>query len=96
MFLLNFEDFSYESYSPLEECVFILAVIAAPLVLLNMLIAIMSDAFDRVKEEQGRRDFQELASLVYKYEIISAKMCCWRRKKRGSSWNYIFYSSEAK
>lgn len=54
VFLLDFGDFSTDEYSALEMCIFILGAIAAPLVLLNMLIAIMGDTFDRVKEEEGR------------------------------------------
>ena len=95
MFLLYFGDFSHDEYSPLEQFIFVLGVISAPLVLLNMLIAIMGDTFDRVKEEQVRRDFQELAGLVYRYEIISAKLCCMKRKKR-PIWKYIYYSQEVK
>ena len=59
-----------------------------------MLIAIMGDTFDRVKEEQARRDFQEMAGLVYRYEIIAEWMC--RFFGRNSTWKYIFYSEEAK
>ena len=59
-----------------------------------MLIAIMGDTFDRVKEEQGRRDYQELASLVYRYEIIAAKLCCSRIKN--NPWKYIYYFNEVR
>ena len=94
VFLLDFGDFSPDEYSPLEQCVFIFGAITVPLVLLNMLIAIMGDTFDRVKEEQGRRDFQELAGLVYRYEITSAKLCCSKGKK--GTWKYIYYSQEVR
>lgn len=60
-----------------------------------MLIAIMGDTFDRVKEEEGRRDFQELAGLVYRYEIVVAKLCCSKNRK-GKPWKYIYYSEEVK
>ena len=95
IFLLDFGDFTPKGYSPLEQCIFILAAITVPLVLMNMLIAIMGDTFDRVKEEQSRRDYQEMVGLVNRYETIASKFCC----SRGSSqkpWKYIFYSSETK
>ena len=57
-----------------------------------MLIAIMGDAFDRVKEEQGRCDFQEMAALIYRYEIIAHSLC--KRTKR--VWKYIFVSEDVK
>lgn len=94
VFLLDFGEFSADEYSPLEQFIFVLGAIAVPLVLLNTLIAIMGDTYDRVKEEQGRRDFQELASLVYRYEIISAKLCCSKGNK--NKWKYIYYSEEKK
>ena len=57
VFLLDFGDFSVDEYSPLQEFLFVLGVIIVPLVLMNMLIAIMGDTFDRVKHDQTRRDF---------------------------------------
>ena len=76
VFLLDFGDFSADEYTPLEQCIFILSAIMVPLVLLNMLIAIMGDTFDRVKEDQDKRDFHEMAGLVYRYETIANKLCC--------------------
>ena len=58
VYRLDFGDFEPDEYSPLDTAIFVLAVVTVPLILLNMLIAIMGDTFDRVKEEQGRRDYQ--------------------------------------
>lgn len=33
----------------------------------NMLIAIMGDTYDRVKEDSVKRDYHELAWLIYEY-----------------------------
>ena len=95
VFLLDFGGFSPAGYSPLEQIIFVLAVIAVPLVFMNMLIAIMGDTFDRVKEEQSRRDYQEMAGLVHRYEIVASKLCCSRRK-REKPWKYLFYSSDSR
>ena len=46
VYLLDFGDFSFDDYSALDRAIFILAVLIVPLVLLNMLIAIMGDTFD--------------------------------------------------
>ena len=81
VYRLDFGDFSPDDYSPLDIAIFILAVIIVPLVLLNMLIAIMGDSFDRVMEDKERRDFQEMAGLVYRYEAIVDTLCQCRRKK---------------
>ena len=64
-----------------------------PLVMLNMLIAIMGDTYDRVKEDQARRDYHELAQLLYKYEVIMSVLCCCSKKRR--AWKYIYFSEEA-
>ena len=64
-----------------------------PLILLNMLIAIMGDTYDRVKEEQGRRDFQEMAGLIYRYESIAKTLF---KRDKGDTWKYIFVSQDVK
>lgn len=47
-----------------------------PLILMNTLIAIMGDSYDKVMEDLARRDLQELASLIYKYLLIRPFICC--------------------
>lgn len=94
VFLLDFGDFSIEEYSVLQDFIFLLAAIVVPLVLLNMLIAIMGDTFDRVKEEGARRELMELAGLVYRYEIVAKALCCFLKSKE--KWKYIFYSRGAR
>ena len=93
VYRLDFGDFDLDGYSALDTAIFILAVLIVPLVLLNMLIAIMGDTFDRVKEEQGRRDLQEMAGLVYRYEVIAQTLCL-KRKKNANK--YIFLSEDVK
>lgn len=94
VFLLDFGDFSTDEYSVLQDLIFVLAAIVVPLVLLNMLIAIMGDTFDRVKEEGARREMMELAALVYRYEIVAKALCCFQKTKE--KWKYIFYSRGAR
>ena len=50
VFLLDFGDFSTDKYTMLDLIIFVLSVLAGPLVMLNMVIALMGDTFDRVKE----------------------------------------------
>ena len=95
VYRLDFGDFSPDDYSPLEIAIFILAVISVPLVFLNMLIAIMGDTFDRVMEDQGRRDYQEMAGLVYRYEAIVDTLCHCKKKKR-QPWKHILYTEFVK
>ena len=67
VFRIDFGDFATDNYNSLEIFIFILAAMMMPLIMLNMLIAIMGDTYDRVKEKEDRRDLQELANLVFKY-----------------------------
>ena len=48
-YLLNYGDFSTDDYNWLQTTIFIGASILVPLIILNMLIAIMGDSYDRVK-----------------------------------------------
>lgn len=45
----------------------VVGVLVVPLILLNVLIAILGDTHDRVREDQARRDFQERFGLVYRF-----------------------------
>lgn len=91
-FELDFGEFPEGELTPLQQFLLVVGALAVPLVLLNMLIAIMSDTFDRVREDQARRDLQEQVELVYRYEIIAHSLCRCRRKK--AVWKYIFFSKE--
>lgn len=79
---LNFNDFSgfmpggySESLSPIFWIVFFLSSIMNPIILLNMLIAIMSDTYDRVQDDQVVADCKEMAELI----IQAEGMLFWKR-----------------
>ena len=95
-FLIDFGDFSSDEYSPLAQIIFILGVVFVPLILMNMLIAIMGDTYDRVMEDLSRRDLQELASLVYTYLLIRPFLCCCCCCccKKKETWKYLWSTSE--
>ncbi len=52
-------------FSRLEWFLFTVAVLFVPLIMLNMLIAIMGDTYDRVKEESVKRDQHEIVWLLF-------------------------------
>ncbi|OMJ65815.1 hypothetical protein SteCoe_37577 [Stentor coeruleus] len=80
---LNFNDFSgildenWErgNLSAIFWAIFFIASIINPIVLLNMLIAIMSDTYDRVQEDQVVADCKEMAVMMMQAEA----MLFWRR-----------------
>lgn len=79
---LNFNDFSgfmpngySEDLTEIFWIVFFLASIMNPIILLNMLIAIMSDTYDRVQDDQVVADCKEMAELI----IQAEGMLFWKR-----------------
>lgn len=79
---LNFNEFSgfldgyFYSKSVIFWCIFFISSIMNPIILLNLLIAIMSDTYDRVQEDQVVADCKEMAGLIMQAE----GMLFWRRK----------------
>ena len=90
MFLLDFGEFGDMNFNRLEWFLFIVAVLFVPLIMLNMLIAIMGDTYDRVKEESVKRDQHEIAYLLYEFELVG-RVCSCRRERK---WKYLFFSKE--
>lgn len=79
-------------FNKLEWFIFIVAVLFVPLIMLNMLIAIMGDTYDRVKEESIKRDQHEIVWLLFEYEL-AARHCACRRDRK---WKYLIFSKEKK
>ena len=95
IFLLDFGYFDVRGYTALLQFLFVVAVVSVNLVMMNMLISIMGDTYDRVKEDQTRRDLQELLGLVEKHEILAKFFT--RCKPGGASApssRFIFFSQE--
>lgn len=61
---LMFGDFNVDDYSVAQWILFIIASTFLPLVMLNMLIAIMSDTYARVMGEVVPSDYYELTKLI--------------------------------
>ena len=92
MYLIDFGEFGDMNFSSLEYFIFIIAVLFIPLIMFNMLIAIMGDTYDRVKEDSIKRDYHELVWLLYEYEVVGNILRC----RKGRKWSYLFYSNEKK
>ena len=66
---LNLADYDTSDYTLLEWIVFFAATMINTIIMLNLLIAIFSDTFSKVKENRVIADHKELAQLVYEGEI---------------------------
>lgn len=63
-----FGDFVVDDYSAAHWILFIISSTLLPLIMLNMLIAIMSDTYGRVMGEVVPSDFFELAKMILELE----------------------------
>ena len=57
-------DFNYDDYTTPLWFLFIIATVFMPLIMLNLLIAIMGDTFERVNSVMIEADGRELNSLI--------------------------------
>jgi len=57
-------DFNYNDYTTPLWVMFIIATVFMPLIMLNLLIAIMGDTFERVNSVMIEADGRELNSLI--------------------------------
>lgn len=69
-YTLAFGDFSTDDYSVFEWLAFVIASLFIPLVLFNLLIAIMGDTYDRVQTNAKCVDLQQQAELVLEIESL--------------------------
>lgn len=67
---LNYSDFDTDDYSSKQWFVFLTATFFNPLVLLNLLIAIMGDTYDRVQSGQEVADAKEISEMIIEAEAI--------------------------
>ena len=70
IFLLMYGDFSVDEYNTALWILFAIASIGMPLIMLNMLIAIMSDTYERVTTGMVEADGKELNALILEQEQI--------------------------
>jgi hypothetical protein len=70
---------STESVDSMDWILLIMATTITPLVMLNLLIAIMGDAYESVNEQREKRDAYALNSIILELEIyrfwIRGKCC---------------------
>ncbi|CAG9318217.1 unnamed protein product [Blepharisma stoltei] len=81
-YLLDLADFSYDSYETVEWIIFLIASILNPLIMLNLLISIIGDTFDRVQEGIVIADQKELCELI----ISGENLLFWRRNYNEKSY----------
>jgi hypothetical protein len=68
IYRLSYGDFSPDNYKASQWLIFIIATLFIPLVMFNLVIALMGDTFGRVKEVSASVDMKEKANMVLEYE----------------------------
>lgn len=69
-YLLLFGAFDYNSYSSVEWCCFYVATVVNPLMMFNLLVAIMGETYNRVQESMVVADIQSMVSMIIEYEAV--------------------------
>mmetsp|Transcript_39910 Transcript_39910/g.38464 ORF Transcript_39910/g.38464 Transcript_39910/m.38464 type:complete len:93 (-) Transcript_39910:243-521(-) len=87
---MTYGEFVIENYEAFDWVVFVLATLVMPLVLLNLLIAIMSDTYERVSSGMVEADARELNALILEHETL----LCWNKNAYQNSHLHWVVSNE--
>ena len=89
-YTLNFNSYHVSVYKDYKEwVVFIIATVTNPLILMNMIIALLGNTFTMVKDQAGAADMKELAGMIIEFE----SMLFWRRRNESKLYVQICSSS---
>jgi len=77
VYRLDYGDFDTESYTTSQWFCFLIASVLNPLIMLNLLIAIMGDTYDRVQNSFLVANMHEIADVILEYESL----LFWKRNK---------------
>jgi WD40 repeat protein len=77
VYMFNFGQYDTGSYEVLQWISLIITTTVNPLLMMNLLIAVMGDTYDRVQQDIVVADLKEIASQLYDIESVMF----WRRNK---------------
>ena len=63
-------DFEDDNETIFDEIIFFFATLINPLIMMNLLISIMANTYQRVKEENDIANFQELTGMILEIEKL--------------------------
>ncbi|OMJ69060.1 hypothetical protein SteCoe_33313 [Stentor coeruleus] len=87
---LNLGSFSSDEYSTLMYFAFVLHAILNPILMLNLLISVMSNTFERVNSQVEVADSKELAKMILEAELVYA----WNRDNIEKEYLYMIKGVE--
>lgn len=90
VYMFNFGQYDTGSYEVLQWISLIVTTTVNPLLMMNLLIAVMGDTYDRVQQDIVVADLKEIASQLYDIESVMF----WRRNKGRPTYFQICAYSE--
>ena len=69
-YFINLGNFSIPTYNSIQWTCFLIATVINPIVMMNLIIAIMGDTYDRVQEGKEVADYKEQTSIMLQLEIL--------------------------
>lgn len=84
-YTLNFGNMDTNNYTKLEWLFFLLVTVFNPIIMLNLLISIMSETYDRVKSNFETADLIELCYLIKEAELL----LFWRRNHKTRNYLHV-------
>jgi len=93
-YVLSFGELGdFGGFPVIQFIIFALFSFFVPLVLMNMLIAIMSDVYERVQSNAAAADARQLAEMIHEMEEL---VMFWRqtirRQEVKDAYSYCFYT----
>jgi uncharacterized membrane protein len=86
----------FQDFSSVKFFIFVLFTFFIPLLLMNMLIAIMSDAYERVQANSAAADARSLADMELEYEeLIYFFQTRFGTAKIDNLYSYIFFTKSS-
>jgi len=69
-YLIDYGDFTTDNYTWKDWVIFVMSTVINPLIMMNLLIALMNNTYANVQEEAMVADFKEMAGFILEFESI--------------------------
>ena len=79
------EDTTNDADTKIQWLLFFFVLIMNPIIILNLFISIIGDAFERNQDEKSVKDGQELAEMIFEGELLYF----WNRKANSSRFIHV-------
>lgn len=92
VYRINYADFDTDNYTTIQWIICLICTVCNTLVMLNLCIAIIGNAFNNVQEKRVIADQIEMIDVILESEVLMF----WNRKKEKKVYLQIFKAKETK